>query len=342
MAIKFLMGGGTQNRNEGPQSNQNMPQGTGQNAVGGGMHGMYPPMTPQSGNYPQQMVMLAGGQQPASGIMPVGYYDGNGGGGTERSARMGFIWDDPDPESMRWRGRRTRSEDDMPETEARHRSRRTGRFVRGEGNDDELVAHGGSRHDEGEGREERGSYSRQDGDDDMERLHRKIRKLEQRLEENEEAREQVRHLKKEVRRLKDALEDLKGDGNKDDDDEKQGKKKKTRGRDDEGDDEDDPLAGLRELLQEGVSGKAFLKHLPRIFQNVFQVIAVPPKTWPAYLEKGDYSGIYTMEAKELMKAIDGYKAGQKDVDAVAKEVRHTGAALIQLYAHLLHQFDGNK
>ena len=91
MAIKFLMGGGTQNRNEGPQSNQNMPQGTGQNAVGGGMHGMYPPMTPQSGNYPQQMVMLAGGQQPASGIMPVGYYDGNGGGGTERSARMGFI-----------------------------------------------------------------------------------------------------------------------------------------------------------------------------------------------------------------------------------------------------------
>lgn len=172
----------------------------------------------------------------------------------------------------------------------------------------------------------------------------KIKKLEKRLEEGEEAQEHLHHLKKEVKRLKEALEEMKEEKGKDGDEdrEKRDKKKKGRKSDDDEDEDDDPVAGLKKLLEEGVKGKDFLKHLPGIFQAAFAVIEDPPPTWPSYLEKGDYSGIYVMEAKELMKAIEQYKAGQKGMQDVLKEMKHTGAALIQMYANLLQQIEEKK
>ena len=227
---------------------------------------------------------------------------------------------------------------DSGDVEARRRrSKRTGRFIRGEGEDGPEMHHRSRWDDEGDddSGSRRGAYSRHDRENDsgeMESLRKHIKKLEQRLEEAEEAGEHVRSLKKEVKRLKEALE---GKDSGEDGEGRGRKESKKRGKSEDDDDEDDPVAGLKKLLKEGVDGKDFLKHLPAIFQAAFEVIADPPKTWPPYLEKEDYSGIYVMEAKELMKAIEQYKSGQKGLKDVLREMKHTGAALIQMYAHLL-------
>ena len=80
-----------------------------------------------------------------------------------------------------------------------------------------------------------------------------------------------------------------------------------------------------------------MKELPRLFQESVGVIKNPPPTWPPYLEKRDYAGIYAMESKELAQALEGFKAGQKKLKDVAKELKHTCAALIQLDCYRLHE-----
>lgn len=293
-------------------------------------HAFYPqpevqPSAMDMGYYAQNMIgdMMPSGHRPSY---------------APQNRQMGFVLTDPMEED---------GKEDYTEA-MRRRSRRTGRFIRGE-SDNEISAHYGRRRrsdDDGfeEDEESGGSYRRsgKESDGEMRRLTEKIKRMEKRLEEGEDAQEHIRHLKKEVKRLTEALDELKEEkGESGKDREKSEKKKKEHGKDDD-DEEDDPVAGLKKLLKEGVEGKEFLKHLPAIFQAVFEVIATPPKTWPSYLEKGDYSGIYAMEAKELMKAIEQYKSGQVDVNAVVKEIKHTGAALIQLYAHLLHQLEQRK
>lgn len=371
---KFVIGGGEKIKNQEPQNNQNSPQNSNfrsdSNGSGGGNSGAMNNNGVQGGGsmnnapynrggrtqnalpfYPQQehrRPLMESDRSPmAMGAFSMGYYDGGGnmnGGYGPQNAQMGYIIDEP--QDRRGGRRATGAEEEYYEPEARRgRSRRTGRFVHRAEGDDEIEARSRGRDDEDEGRDERsGSYSRREREDDggeVEHLHKKIKKLEKRLEEGEEAQEHIRHLKKEVKHLKEALEEMKEEKGKEggEDREKREKKKKERGKDD---DDDDPVAGLRKLLKEGVSGKDFLKHLPHIFREVFEVIAEPPPTWPSYLEKGDYSGIYTMEAKELMKAIEQYKAGQKGVGDVMREIKHTGAALIQLYANLIQQLEEKK
>lgn len=319
-----------------------------------GRDGM-PPMTNAVAYQPHQnggQGGNGGGQMMAYSGMTAGDYgpqnNGNQGGYSmfmpgqvPQNREMGFLAPMPDWEDRSGRGNGARSEEYSPDSgdvEARRRrSRRTGRFIRGEGDDGPEMRHHGRDEDEGDSGSRRGAYSRREHEDggETEALRRKIRHLKSRLEEAEDAEEQVHALKREIRRLKSRLEEKDGG-------EERGKSekhdKKARGNDE--DEEDEPfLAGLKKLLREGIDGKQFLKHLPEIFQATLGVIASPPATWPPYLEKGDYSGIYAMEAKELMKAIEQYKTGQKGLSDVLREMKHTGAALIQMYAHLLDRLN---
>lgn len=303
----------------------------------------------QGGNGGGQMMaysnMMAGdyGQQNNSGRNGYAMFIP----GNAQNREMGFMAPIEDYESENRRRGYTRSEEYMPDSgdvEARRRrSKRSGRFIRGEGDGGaEMHYHSHWDDDDEDSGSKRGSYSRNDRNDreggagELAALRKHIKKLEERLEEAEEAGEHVRSLKKEVKRLKEALEGKdSGEGG-----EGRGKKEgKKHGKADEDDDEDDPLVGLKKLMKEGVNGKDFLKHLPDIFQAVSAVIADPPKTWASYLEKEEYSDIYVMEAKELMRAIEQYKSGQKGIGDVVREMKHTGAALIQMYANLLHKIE---
>lgn len=345
-------------RREGGHGQSNSgPRGAEQGGRDDGMR----PMTNAMGYQPHQngdngnQGGNGGGQMMAYSSMVAGHYgpqtNGGYGGyamfmpdGTPQSREMGFTAPMPEYGDRQRRGY-ARSEEYMPDSgdvEARRRrSKRTGRFIRGEDEDGPEMHHRSRWDDEDDddSGSRRGSYSRHDRENDsgeMESLRKHIKKLEQRLEEAEEAGEHVRSLKKEVNRLKEALE------GKDSGEDREGrgrKESKKRGKSEDDDDEDDPVKGLKKLLKEGVDGKDFLKHLPAIFQAAFEVIADPPKTWPSYLEKEDYSGIYVMEAKELMKAIEQYKSGQKGLKDVLREMKHTGAALIQMYANLLQKIE---
>lgn len=285
----------------------------GQGGNPGGVRNYYPPMETRP------MPQYTGGGSGGNGAMNVGYYAGGSpgdpmsyGGAPMESRQMGFITD-------------------PYETESRHRSRRTGRFVRGEG-DEEVMAHSGRRHQRDEGMES--GWGEERNEDGMRELKRKIRKLEEKLEDADSGRE--------VKRLKDRIEELeeKLDGMKR---EKRGgeKKRKSGGdrEDGDGDDgEDDPARILEKILGgKEVTGKEFLMELPRLFQESVEVIKNPPSTWPPYLEKRDYAGIYAMESKELAQALEGFKSGQKKLKDVAKELKHTCAALIQLDCHRLHE-----
>lgn len=368
---KFVIGGGEKIKNQEPQnaSRGESANSRGGNNGGNGNGGMQNndgrSMTnavayqPHQGGYGNQGGS-GGNQMMAYSNMMAGDYpsQSNGGQGgygmfmpgyTPQNRQMGFTspgeWEDRGGRG----GSGMRGEEYYPDSgdvEARRRrSRRTGRFIRGEGEGGPEMHHRDYDDDKDGGRgERRGSYRKHEREDEggeTEHLRKKIKKLEKRLEEGEEAQEHLRHLKKEVSRLKEALEEMKEEKGKggDEEREKRDKKKKERK---SADDDDDPVAGLKKLLKEGVEGKEFLKHLPGIFQAAFEVIANPPQTWPEYLEKGDYSGIYVMEAKELMKAIEQYKAGQKGMQDVLKEMKHTGAALIQMYANLLQQMEEKK
>ena len=285
----------------------------GQGGNPGGVRNYYPPMETRP------MPQYTGGGSGGNGAMNVGYYAGGSpgdpisyGGAPMESRQMGFITD-------------------PYETESRHRSRPTGRFVRGEG-DAAVMAPSGRSHQRDEGRES--GWGEERNEDGMRELKRKIRKLEEKLEDADSGRE--------VKRLKDRIEELeeKLDGMKR---EKRGgeKKRKSGGdrEDGDGDDgEDDPARLLEKILGgKEVTGKEFLMELPRLFQESVEVIKSPPPTWPPYLEKRDYAGIYAMESKELAQALEGFKSGQKKLKDVAKELKHTCAALIQLDCHRLHE-----
>lgn len=314
--------GGNQNNgnyggNGGMQNNGNSGGG------GGGTQGaMYPPRY-YPALPPQQVQVHPAPNMGGGGAMSVGYYaNGYAGdmpsmyGNGPQNSQMGFI-----------------TEEMFEEPESRHRSRRTGRFVRGEGGD-EMMNHSGRRHRERDEdmehgwAEERGER----GEDEVRELKKKIRKLEEKLEDADSSRE-VKRLKSRIEELEEKLEE----GMKR---EKRGgeKKKKSGGEDEEEDGEDDPAKLLEKLLgTKEVSGKEFLKELPRLFREAVEVIKNPPPTWPPYIQKGDYAGIVGMESKELMQALEGFKAGQKKLKDVGKELKHTCAALIQLECHRLHE-----
>lgn len=190
---------------------------------------------------------------------------------------------------------------------------------RGEGPRDEDMEHGWAE-------------ERERGDDEVRELKKKIRKLEEKLEDADSSRE-VKRLKGRIEELEEKLEE----GMKR---EKRGgeKKKKSGGEDEEEDGEDDPARFLEKILGgKEVTGKEFLKELPRLFREAVEVIKNPPPTWPPYIQKSDYAGIVGMESKELMQALEGFKAGQKKLKDVGKELKHTCAALIQLECHRLHE-----
>lgn len=309
--------GGARNEGGGMQNNGNSG-GNGGSGNGGGMQNtMYPPRY-----YPpmpmQQVVrpMNNGG----GGAMNIGYYtsgfagDMLGGNGGMQNSQMGFI-----------------TEDLIEEPESRHRSRRTGRFVRGEG-DDEVMNHSGRRRREED--MERG-YADERGEDEVRELKRKIRKLEEKLEDTDSGRD-VKRLKERIEELEDKLESMKRE-------KRGGEKKKKSGDREDDDDEDDPARFLKKILGgKEVSGKEFLTDLPELFRQAVEVIKSPPPTWPPYIQKKDYAGIYAMEAKELAQALEQYKAGSKPLKDVEKELKHSTAALIQLSCHALHEKNASK
>lgn len=290
--------------------------------------------TPQSASRGNQMMMA--GNYPAQ--------DNGGGYGmyAPQGREMGFLAPLPDWEDRSGRrGGGTRSEEYSPgsgDVEARRRrSSRTGRFIRGEGDEGPEMHHRG-RWDDDEDEMRRGSYRKHDEDGgQVERLHREIKKLKQRLEDSEEAQEHVQHLKREVKRLKEELEEMKGGkgGHGDEGREKKDKKKKDRGGEDSEDDEDDPGQELKKLLSGEVKGKEFLRFLPDIFRDAVQVIENPPDTWASYLNEQEYAGIYEMESKELLRAIREYRAGEGTLSDVLREAEHALASAVQLKAHLL-------
>ena len=336
MGIRLMLGG-VGRRSDGGQANGNMnggnyPQNGGQHWGNPepGMVNAYGPRQDYGGNAGMPGRQMNGAMN--RGMMHSGH--------PAENREMGFTAPLRDfmPDKRQEMG--PHSEEYMPDMgdiESRHRrSRRTGRFIRGEGDEDPQMRHGSRRDYDDE--DERGSYSRSESGEDggtLAKLKAKFHKLKERLEEAEEAVQSVKELKKEVKRLREKLEDKESEGGKDG---KKGKKSKSHENDDD-DDDDDPAAGLQKLIEEGVNGKEFLKCLPRALESLLEVIAKPPRTWPDYLEKADYSGIYIMEAKELMKAIEQYKAGQKGIKEVEREMKHTGAALVQMFANLLQNIE---
>lgn len=279
------------------------------------MRAYFPPMPPMQQHVPVHAIPqnTGGGGAMSIGLYDPGYY-GDPMRGEPQNRQMGYLATEPFEHF---------------EPEDRHRSRRTGRFVRGEG-DDEVMNRSGRRHHDEE--MDHGWAEERGGEDETRELKRKLRKLEEKLEDADSGRE-VKKLKERIEELEEKLDGMKR--------EKRGgdKKKKSGGdRDDDGDDEDDPARFLEKILGgKEVTGKEFLMELPRLFQESVEVIKNPPSTWPPYLEKRDYAGIYAMESKELAQALEGFKSGQKKLKDVAKELKHTCAALIQLDCHRLHE-----
>lgn len=317
--------GGAQNNGgsgggSGGQNNGNSGGGGGGGAQGGMYPSRYYPALP-----PQQVQVHPTPSMGGGGAMSVGYYaDGYAGdmpsmyGDGTQKAPLGFI-----------------TEEMIRDPENRHRSRRTGRFVRGEGGD-EVMNHSGRRHRKRDEDMEHG-WVEERGEDEVRELKKKIRKIEEKLEDADSSRE-VKRLKSRIEELEEKLEE----GMKR---EKRGgeKKKKSSSEDEEEDGEDDPAKLLEKLLgTKEVSGKEFLKDLPLLFRQAVEVIKSPPPTWPPYIEKKDFPGIYTMESKELAQALEQFKAGSKGLKDVEKELKHTCAALIQLACHALHEKTASK
>lgn len=310
-----------------PQSMPHMPM----PHAGASPHAM-PHHDPSGGGYQNNMGamnagMMAGGygargasnmEMGMASVMPLPM--GNGGQMAAQARAMGFT---TNPEDYDGYGA------ESYEAEARRRrSRRTGRFIRGaaeEGYD--MEARGAGMR----GLEMKGSSWDDDDDEDMGYASSKPGGSDKALKKK------IKMLEKKVEALQEALEEQ---------DEAPGKKSKKKKPKPEPDDEDDEEDGatasaeengpdLSKMLAEAVSSKDFLKQLPTILMAVVEVIKNPPPTWPPYIAKNDLSGIFTMEARELMKAVEQYKAGQKPAQDVCKEMKHAGAALIQMYATLL-------
>lgn len=240
----------------------------------------YPPM-PHPMHMPPEPMQYGG-----VGAMNMGLYGGGGGSPAPVGREMGYLADWPE------------------EPESRHRSRRTGRFVRG-ADDGEIYNHGGRRRRYEQ--EERGFGEEED---ETRELKRRIRKLEQNLE-----------------KTLDRLEELRP--------EKETSGSRRKNEDEDEDEEDDPAALLVKILS-ATDGGDFLKELPALFRGALSVIKSPPETWPPYLEKKDHAGLWRMESKELEKALEGLKSGKPPKDA-EKELYHALAALILTACHALHE-----
>lgn len=70
---------------------------------------------------------------------------------------------------------------------------------------------------------------------------------------------------------------------------------------------------------------------------VLETVENPPSTWKPYLEKKDYKGIYEMESEELAKAFKASMSGEASMKDVAREIRHTFAAMLLWQSHNLHE-----
>ena len=70
---------------------------------------------------------------------------------------------------------------------------------------------------------------------------------------------------------------------------------------------------------------------------VLETVENPPSTWKPYLEKKDYKGIYERESDELAKAFKASMSGEASMKDVAREIRHTFAAMLLWQSHNLHE-----
>lgn len=308
--------------------NQPMPGG------GASPHAM-PHHQPQQNGHPG-MAMAAGNPGMMAGGYPSQGYANNGPGMEMGMASIMPVPGLAAPHSQhapqaRQMGFAAPMEDyggpDAYEAEARRRrSRRTGRFIRGAGDGYDMEMRGGSWGDDSEDDGEEMGHASSKPAPGIKSLKKKIKALEKKLEA-----------------LQEALEEEDG-GKKG----KKGKQSKPEEAEDEDEEDESKGAGtgagkdapdLSAILADAISSKEFLKRLPDILRDVLEVIKNPPPTWPPYLAKNDLSGIFVMEARELTKALDQYKAGQKQPADVLKEMKHAGAALVQMYASLLHSID---
>lgn len=178
----------------------------------------------------------------------------------------------------------------------------------------EEMHHGGRRHSPDEGRE--GSYSRYEdeggqGAEWPQKLKMGLKKLERKLDE--------------------MLEKI-----EDESQSKHGSKRRHKKQDDDGDDEDDE-DDHGPLNLDAIMSKAppidCLRNIPGIVSAAVEVIGNPPETWPPYLHKEDYIGIFRMEGNELIQAVEDGKS-LRDVD---RELTHTTAAMLLLCARARQQ-----
>lgn len=345
LRMNLLAGGsrsGTGNENSPHQNGgdmnngmvQNMPYNQPMPGTGASPHAM-PHHQPQQNAHPG-MAMAAGHPGMMAGGYPPHGYANNGPGMEMGMASImpvpGLASPHPQhaPQS-RQMGFAAPMQDygpDSYEPEARRRrSRRTGRWYRAEA-DNEMEMRGGSWSDEGDDDGEEMGHASSKPTSGTKHLKKKVKALEKKLEALQEA-------------LEEALEEKEDGGGKKG---RKGKKPKPEEAEDEEEDESKgagtgagkDVPDLSAILAEAISSKEFLKRLPDILRDVLEVIKNPPPTWPPYLAKNDLSGIFIMEARELTKALEQYKAGQKQPADVLKEMKHTGAALVQMYASLLH------
>lgn len=284
------------------------------------MRSYYPPMPPMQQHVPVHAIPqdTGGGGATSVGLFGGPMYFGDPSQNEPQNRQMGYLATETfEPEDRRGRGGYTRSEEDR---EPMNRSGGRRRHERGE--EEEEMNHGWA--------EERGGSH-----EGMQELKRKIKRLEEKLEDSDSGRE-VKKLKSRIEELEEKLDGMKRE--KRSGKSKSGKGEKEEDDDDDEDDEDGPARLLEKAISgKGVTGKEFLSELPTLFQEAIGVIKAPPSTWPPYLEKKDFAGIYTMESKELTQALEGFKAGQKKLKDVERELKHTTAALIQLYCHQLHE-----
>lgn len=202
----------------------------------------------------------------------------------------------------------------------RRRSRRTGRWYRAAADPDmEMRMHGGG--GSGEDDEEMGmAESKPKGGGALKTIRKMLKGLENKIEDLQEALEEHAEKKEKGKKKKKPKPD-EDDGDEDDDDPAQ---------------EADRLEEIRGAMNSLAENRDFMAALPDALGAMLAVLTSPPDTWNSYLEKGDLAAIVGMEEKELTKAITAYRLKQRKASDVYKEITHTGAALLLLFAALLH------
>ena len=92
----------------------------------------------------------------------------------------------------------------------------------------------------------------------------------------------------------------------------------------------------KERHEMGYEGDVMSTSTGEMLEAVMETVENPPETWQPYLAKKDYRGIYEMESAELGRAFRASMEGDASMKDVAREMRHTFAAMLLWQAHKMH------